>query len=138
MCELKLSNFSGNRLILFRSLLLLFFFSGFSQFKIMGQSPYGLDFNAGLTMPSGDFKNYADNGFQTGLMFNKAIYKNLALGLSTNYNQLKIKDGFQSSDKQWSSFSLGVGPQYTLPINKFFIQFYGHLGVSFINTPILN
>lgn len=104
----------------------------------MGQSLYVLDLNAGLSMPGGDFENYADNGFQTGLMINKAIYKNLTLGLSTNYNQLKIKDGFQSPDKTWSSLSVGVGPQYTFPFNQFFIQFYSHLGVSFINTPILN
>lgn len=75
------------------------------------------------------------NGFQAGLMLNKAVYKNLALGVSANYNHFALKDNFESPDNAWSAVSLAVGPQYTLPMNIFFVQLYGHIGMSLFKAP---
>ena len=68
-------------------------------------------------------------------MLNKAVYKNLGLGVSANYNHFDLKDNFESPDNAWSSVSLAVGPQYTLPLNMFFIQLYGHIGMSLFKAP---
>lgn len=94
-----------------------------------------LDIDGGINLPTNDLKDYATNGFQFGLMLNKTLYKNLGLGVSANYNHFGLKDDFESSNNGWSNISFGVGPQYTLPLNMFFIQLYGHIGMSLIKTP---
>jgi hypothetical protein len=115
--------------------LLFVVYSSFSQTTLTDVKPFTLDVKGGINVPISEFKDYANNGFQVGLMLNKGVFKNLALGVSANYNQFGLKDNFESPDNDWTSISLGIGPQYTLPINMFFIQLYGHIGMSLIKTP---
>ena len=115
--------------------LLFVVYSSFSQTTLTNVKPFTLDVKGGINVPINEFKDYANNGFQVGLMLNKGVFKNLALGVSANYNQFGLKDNFESPDNDWTSISLGIGPQYTLPINMFFIQLYGHIGMSLIKTP---
>src|SRR5690606_1979795 len=138
MSDPKLLKFAGKQSFILTNLLLFLFFSGFSQTKNVNQRPLTLDFQAGLAIPGGEFNNYADKGMQAGIMVNRVIYKNLALGFSANYHQLDVKKQFKSPDNSWRSLSLGLGPQYTIPFNKFAIQFHGQLGINFINSPALN
>lgn len=104
--------------------LLFVSYSSFSQTNEINVSPFTLDVNGGVNLPAGDFKDYATNGYQVGLMLNKEVYKNLGLGISANYNNFGIKENLESPDNAWSSISLAVGPQYTFPINMLFIQLY--------------
>ena len=125
---------SKNKLKLILAATLLFIFHGsFSQ--SINVSPFTLDVEGGVNIPIGEFKDYANNGYQVGLMLNKEVYKNLGLGVSANYNRFGIKDNFESPNNSWSNTSFGIGPQYTLPINMLFIQLYGHIGMSLIKTP---
>lgn len=122
------------RLIIVATLLFIFYGS-FSQNNKTNVNAFTLDIKGGVNLPANDFKNYADNGFHAGVTLNKAVYKNLELGVSANYNHFGLKDNFESTDNSWSSVSLAVGPQYTLPLNMFYIQLYGHIGMSLIKTP---
>lgn len=115
--------------------LLIIFYSSFSQTSKINVNAFTFDIKGGVTLPANDFKDYARNGFQAGVMLNKAVYKNLGLGVSANYNHFDLKDNFESPDNAWSSVSLAVGPQYTLPLNMFFIQLYGHIGMSLFKAP---
>ena len=133
-----LRKLSGKRLFLLINLLLFFYFTSLSQTKDGARSPFSMDIYAGLALPIGGLKNYATNGFQTGLLINKALHKNLALGLNTNFKQLGITDKYHSPEKYWNAISFGVGPQYTVLFKQFFIQFNAHLGAIFIKTPSLN
>lgn len=121
--------------LIIAAILLFVFYGSFSQTNKTDATPFTLDVEGGINVPTSDFKEYANNGYQVGLMLNKGVYKNLALGVSANYNHFELKDNFESPDNAWSSISLGIGPQYTLPLNMFFIQFYGHIGMSLIKTP---
>ena len=122
------------RLIIAATLLFVFY-SSFSQNNKTRVNAFTLDIKGGVNLPANDFKNYADNGFHAGVTLNKAVYKNLGLGVSANYNHFGLKDNFESTDNAWSSVSLAVGPQYTLPLSMFFIQVYGHIGMSLIKSP---
>ncbi len=125
-----------NKLKLIIATILLFIsYSSFSQTNKINVNSFSLDIEGGINIPTGDFKDYATNGYQVGLMLNKGVYKNLGLGVSANYSHFGIKDNFESLDKSWTNISFGIGPQYTLPINMFFIQLYGHIGMSLIKTP---
>ena len=125
-----------NKLKLIITTILLFIFHGsFSQNNKINVSPFTLDIEGGINIPTGEFNDYATNGYQVGLMINKGVYKNLGLGVSANYNHFGLKDNFESPDNSWTNISFGIGPQYTLPINIFFIQLYGHIGMSLIKTP---
>lgn len=84
--------FSCKRSFIHLNFLVLFSFNGISKSTKIDQSPFTLDINAGMSIPVGDLKTYADHGFQAGLRLNKAIYKKLALGLTTSYHQLNVKD----------------------------------------------
>ena len=125
-----------SKLRLFIAAAFLFvFYSSFSQNNKTSMSSFTLDIKGGVNLPANDFNNYADNGFHAGVTLNKAVYKNLGLGVSANYNHFGLKDNFESTDNSWMSASLAIGPQYTLPLNMFFIQFYGHIGMSLFKTP---
>ena len=121
--------------LIIATILLFISYSSFSQTNKINVNSFSLDIEGGINIPTGDFKDYATNGYQVGLMLNKGVYKNLGLGVSANYSHFGIKDNFESLDKSWTNISFGIGPQYTLPINMFFIQLYGHIGMSLIKTP---
>ena len=118
-------------------MLLFVFYSSYSQTYKTITSPFILDIEGGINVPTNNFKDYANNGYNVGLMLNKGVYKNLAVGVSAKYNNFGLEDSFESPDNAWSSISLGVGPQYTLAMRMFFIQLYGHIGMSWINTPAI-
>ena len=121
------------RKALFTTTVLLIFSVSFSQTN--SNNSYALDFVNGLSTPIGDFNNFADNGFNSGFNISKNFCSNVSIGLSTNYTALPIKDAFGVSNEKWSSFSFETGPQYRIEANKISIQFYGRLGLSFINIP---
>ena len=121
--------------LIIATILLFISYSSFPQTNKINVNSFSLDIEGGINIPTGDFKDYATNGYQVGLMLNKGVYKNLGLGVSANYSHFGIKDNFESLDKSWTNISFGIGPQYTLPINMFFIQLYGHIGMSLIKTP---
>lgn len=89
--------------------LFFIFYGSFSQTNKINDSPFKLDIKGGVNMPTNDLKDYAKNGFQAGVMLNKAVYKNLGLGVSVNYNHFGLKDNFESTDNSWSSVSLALG-----------------------------
>lgn len=115
---------------LFTGILLLFFNFSFAQ-----SSSFTLDFVNGIGEPMGDFKNFAASGYNSGFVVHKKFCKNLAIGLNTSYAALPLKNNTAASNEKWSSFSMSIGPQYQIDIHKVFVQFYGQLGLSFINVP---
>ena len=102
---------SLNRLkLIIATTLLLTFQAGFSQKNQYNVSSFTLDVEGGINAPTSDFKDYANSGFQVGLMLNRVIYKNLGIGVSANYNQFGLKNNIESANNSWSNFSFGIGP----------------------------
>jgi len=124
--------------LLFTSMMLLSTSYSFSQNALPNSSLYSLEFVNGISLPSGDFKNYSDIGFNSSLAINRKFCNNLSIGLSTNYTSLPIKEVFGVSNEKWNSTSISVGPQYNIGNNKFSIELYGKLGLSFIAIPEIN
>ncbi|WP_157757671.1 hypothetical protein [Pseudalgibacter alginicilyticus] len=120
---------------LFTAVMLLFYSVSFSQGSTNDSKPFILDFVSGVSYPLGDFKSFSETGFKSGLVVNKKFCNNISVGFNTNYTALPIKSNIGVSNEKWHAFSLGVGPQYQIDINKVFVQFYGHLGVSFLDIP---
>ncbi|ANW95607.1 hypothetical protein AXE80_04645 [Wenyingzhuangia fucanilytica] len=122
---------------IFTGILLFSFHVSFSQNPVK-KATYSLEFINGMSLPMGDFKNFADNGFNSALMINKQFCDKLSIGLNTNYNSLPIKSRYGVSNKKWNSTSINIGPQYNIGGKKFSAGLYGRLGLSFVNIPEIN
>jgi hypothetical protein len=109
----------------------------YSQNATNNIETYSLEFANGISAPVGDLENYADSGINSGFVLNKNFCNNISIGLGTNYSALAVKNEFGTTNEKWSSFSVNIGPQYSIDLNKFQVQFYGRLGVSFINSPAI-
>jgi len=114
------------------SLLLATYSFSFSQ----NNAPtYALDFVNGISAPIGDFKNYADGGFNSSFIISRKFCNDASIDLSTNYTSLPIPNEFGVTNHRWNTTTINVGPRYTISGKKFSVGFYGKLGLSFITIP---
>ena len=127
--------FNISKNLFFTSVLLFIFSLSYSQIPSYEHGTYSLELTNGISTPTGGGKNFADTGFNSGITLNKNVCNNIAIGFSTNYSSLAVKQELGISNENWNSLSFHAGPQYQLNINRLNIQLYGHLGVSFINVP---
>ena len=120
---------------LFTSVMLLFFSYNYAQNSTYKSTAFTLGFVNGISSPMGDFQKFSESGFMSDFVVNKAFCNKISIGLNTNFTALPIENKFGISNEKWSSFSISIGPQYHIDINKVFVEFYGQLGLSFINIP---
>lgn len=52
--------------IIIATILLFIFYGSYSQTNKNNVSPFTLDIKGGVNMPTADFKDYANNGYQVG------------------------------------------------------------------------
>lgn len=113
---------------------LIFNFS-FSQNSINNSTPFSLNFVNGISSPLSGFESFSETGFNSGFVINKNFCSNFSIGLGADYTSLLVKNTFGSSNENWSSFSINIGPQYNINVYKVFVNLYGRLGCSFIKIP---
>ena len=130
-----LKNFITIHQILFISIFLFIFNVSFSQSSPSNTAAYSLEFVNGVSLPLGDLKTYSEKGLNSTLTINKKFCDKVSLGLTTNYTALPITNKYGSSNKQWNSTSINVGPQYHIGTSKFSVQCYGKIGLSFVSIP---
>jgi hypothetical protein len=121
--------------LFFASVMLVFCNFSYAQYSTNSSIPFTVDFVNGISLPMGDLEANSEPGFMNGFVVNKNLCSNISIGLNTNYTALTIKNKFGYSNEKWSSFSMSIGPQYHLAINKVFVEFYGKFGFTLINIP---
>ncbi len=112
-------------------ILVLVFSNAFSQ----SPPPYTVDFLNGIATPIGEFNNFSEPGFKSGIGISKQFCNKLSLGINTDYTAFSVKNSLGTFNEKWNYTSLSVGPQYKINFKNTFAQLYGRFGMSFINTP---
>ncbi|RUT79140.1 hypothetical protein [Ancylomarina longa] len=100
-----------------------------------------LDVINGISMPSGDFQNFASDGFNSGIQINKSFCKALSIGFGARHSSFGVRQEFgpvSSSRNRWINTTIDVGPQYSISTGIFALKLYGRSGVSIISTPEIN
>ena len=103
--------------------------------------PYG-----GVNLPQGNFKDFANNGFNAGIALYKYFGKRFGLGLDLNYQSfgfsyqstletLPLNSVSQSAQNNWSTFSILAGPTYKIGSSKFNTEVYAKGGLLSITPP---
>ena len=98
-------------------------------------SPLQIDLTNGLSTPTGDFQNFANNGFSTGITINKNFCNNLSLGLQIGYSAFPVDENFGQMNSNWNNTAVIISPQYQIDLGGVGIYVYGGSGISFVNTP---
>ena len=97
-------------------------------------SPYSIELTNGISLPQSGFKNYAGNGFNSGISIERKFCDKLSIGLGTRFTSLPLQSD-EISNKTWNSTAVHVGPQYTIGNQKLTMGLYGRIGLSVLSVP---
>lgn len=123
-------------------LLLLISFSNYSQKKDLIINPY-----AGINFPTGDLKNFSENGFVIGTSVDYYVWEKLGFGLDFNYQNNSYSFPYsipnvsspfglsQTENGKWNTSTFTLGPTYRIGNKKFTAEIYSKAGISYTKSP---
>lgn len=122
-----------------------------SNFFTLAQSVKDKSFQitpyVGFSSPSGNFKDFASNGFVAGLSMDKYLNSHFALGLDFNYQSNPFQSAYdfsgitnpfsisETQNGNWSTSTLTFGPTYKIGSKKFTAEAYSKAGISYTKSP---
>ncbi len=133
---------SNKKKLLLLLLLLLISFSNYSQEKKLIVSPY-----AGMSFPTGNLKDFSENGIVIGTSIDYYFWKKLGFGLDFNYqNNIytfpysipNVSSPFsltQTENGNWNTSTFTLGPTYRIGHKKFTAEIYSKAGISYTKSP---
>ena len=106
----------------------------FTSYLGYGQSDWQISITNGISIPTGNFEDFANQGLNAELALEKELCNRFGLTGGFRYSSFENNIDVSNSNS-WDTFSFLFGPKYEIGKQRLFLQLYQRFGMTFLNAP---